>query len=153
EQFGAMTLGDFGARTIWSDGSPCGYDDYPAARCLRTGIAQPPTTIGIRRSSGQLMWTNVAVAPLAQPVTGEADSVLDTFMDISYSKQIEDSLSHSEERYRMLIEQAPDAIVVHRNGTIEFLNDAAVRLWGGRSRSDFLHRDILDFVHPRHRTI
>ncbi len=151
EKFTAMSLRQFEGRTIWPDGSPCGYDDYPAIKCLRSGQAQPPTTIGVRLAAGEILWTTVTVNPLLQPRGGEWLGVIATLMDVTHSKQIEEALRHSEERYWSLVERSPYAIVVHHGGEIVFVNDAAVALWCGKSRDTFVGRGILDFVHPRHR--
>ena len=37
---------------------------------------------------------------------------------------VEESLRQTEERYRQLVEQAPDAIVVHRDGKMLLVNSA-----------------------------
>lgn len=151
EKFAAMSLRHFEGRTIWPDGSPCGYDDYPAIRCLRTGKPQPPTTIGVRLAEGEILWTTVTVNPLLQASEGTCQSVIATLMDVTHSKQIEEALRQSEDRYWSLVERSPYAIVVHHGGEIVFVNDAAMALWRGKSRDKFVGRDILDFVHPRHR--
>jgi PAS domain S-box-containing protein len=83
------------------------------------------------------------------PKTGEPESVIVTVVDSSHPKHVEDSLRESEDRYRRLVQHAPNAIVVHRSGTIVLINSAGVKLYGGRSREDFLGRNILEFVHPR----
>ena len=59
---------------------------------------------------------------------GEVDEILLIAADVTGVKQrqwIEENLQQSEERYRTLFEQSPDAIVVHRNWTILYANDAA----------------------------
>ncbi len=66
---------------------------------------------------------------------------------------VEESLRQTEERYRQLVEQAPDEIVVHRDGKMLLVNSALVKLWGGVSHKDFIGRPILDFNQPRHREI
>jgi len=67
--------------------------------------------------------------------------------------QMEESLHHSEDRYRRLVEQAPVAIVVQRDNAIVYANNAAVKLWGGKSQQDILGRNGVDFVHPRYRAL
>jgi PAS domain S-box-containing protein len=62
-------------------------------------------------------------------------------------QRTEAALRHSEERYRRLVEQSPDAIVVHRRGRILYTNSAGLRLAGIEPASPLLDREILDFVH------
>jgi PAS domain S-box-containing protein len=59
----------------------------------------------------------------------------------------------SEERYRTLIDWTPEAIVVHRNGTLLYANPAAVKMIGADSVQDVLGKPILDWVHPDYRAI
>jgi PAS domain S-box-containing protein len=57
-------------------------------------------------------------------------------------------IHESELRYRTLVELAPDAVVVHRDSRIVFVNAAAIRLYGAAAPEDLLGRDVLDLVHP-----
>ncbi len=52
------------------------------------------------------------------------------------------------ESFRKLVEQSPDAVLVHRQGKILFANKACVTLLGAPSASELLGRPMLDFVHP-----
>jgi PAS domain-containing protein len=47
------------------------------------------------------------------------------------------ALQESELQYKQLADLSPDAICVHIDDRIVFVNDAAVRLIGGSSREDF----------------
>jgi PAS domain S-box-containing protein len=58
------------------------------------------------------------------------------------------ALQESEERYRQLVEGSPDAIAVHLNGKIVFVNSVALRLIGAKSPQDLLGSSVLDIVHP-----
>ncbi len=146
-----MSLHEFEPYTIWADESPCTFDQYPPIKCVRTGEFQTSVIIGLRVASGRLLWVTVTAEPLLDPQTGKPESALVTVVDSSHPKHIEDSLRYSEERYRNLLEHAPDAIVVHQGGPIRYINDAGVKLWGGRTREDFIGRNILDFVHSKFR--
>lgn len=71
--------------------------------------------------------------------------------DITGRKRTEEDLRKSEESYRLLVEQSPDAIVVHRRGTIVFANGGAAALFGAPSTDKLLGKQHLDFVHPDNR--
>lgn len=71
--------------------------------------------------------------------------------DITGRKRAEENLRQSEESYRLLVEQSPDAILVHRRGTIIFANNGAAALFGAPSGNELLGKQILDFVHPDNR--
>ena len=145
----APSLADFERFTIWPDGSPCRVEDYPATKCFETGLPQGPTTIGLRAENGDTTWVTISVVPEQDSASGMLESVIATFVDVTHARQVEESLRQSDDRYRRLVEKAPDAIVVHRDSKIVFLNDAAVKLWAGSGREDFIGRSVLDFVHPR----
>ncbi|MDP1677311.1 MAG: PAS domain S-box protein [Bacteroidota bacterium] len=57
-------------------------------------------------------------------------------------------LRDSEERYRDLVEHSTDAIAVHFNGIIQFVNQAAITLMGAHSAEDLIGKKVIDFVHP-----
>jgi two-component system, cell cycle sensor histidine kinase and response regulator CckA len=57
-------------------------------------------------------------------------------------------LQHSADSYRRLIELSPDAIWVHRQGTIIIANRACEALLGASSPGELLGRNVLEFVHP-----
>jgi len=65
----------------------------------------------------------------------------------------QEELLGSEARYRQLVELSPDAIIVHRDGTIAFANPTAVALLGVTSQDDLLGKAVIEFVHPDHRDL
>ncbi|HQH46218.1 MAG TPA: histidine kinase N-terminal 7TM domain-containing protein [Candidatus Aminicenantes bacterium] len=71
---------------------------------------------------------------------------------INWEKRtIEDARRESEERFRKLVEGAPDAIVVQAEGVFAYLNEAAVRLFGARSADQLLGRPFAERVRPEAR--
>lgn len=60
-------------------------------------------------------------------------------------------LGESEQRYRVLAQQSPEAIVVHQDGRIVYVNDACVRLVRANGPEDLIGREVLEFVHERDR--
>ena len=56
--------------------------------------------------------------------------------------------SSSEERFRRLVEIAPDTVLLHAGGELIFVNRAGVRLLGAASAEDLLGRPVADFVEP-----
>ena len=57
-------------------------------------------------------------------------------------------LKESEGRYRSLVEQSPDAIVVHTQGIIIFSNSAADRLFRATTKVPLVGRRLTDLMHP-----
>ena len=73
--------------------------------------------------------------------------------DITERTRAEERLIRSAESYRKLVEESPDAMLVHRQGTIIFANNACARLFGAFSAKELLGRQHLDSVHPNDREI
>src|SRR6202049_1054198 len=55
------------------------------------------------------------------------------------------------ESYRKLVDQFPDAVLIHHQGRIIFANRACVSLFGASSSGEPLGRQMIDFVHPEDR--
>jgi len=68
-------------------------------------------------------------------------------------KKVEMALQISEERYRVLVEWLPEAIGIHRDGKLIYVNPAAVKILGAKSAKDLIGTPILDFVHPDYHQI
>jgi diguanylate cyclase (GGDEF)-like protein/PAS domain S-box-containing protein len=56
------------------------------------------------------------------------------------------ALRESEERYHRLVELSPDAILVHAEGEIVFVNGAGVKLLGADTQEQIVGRPIKEFV-------
>jgi PAS domain S-box-containing protein len=70
--------------------------------------------------------------------------------DVSDRYKARAQLEASEERYRMLVERLPDAVLVHQSGLIVYANAAALALFGaepGKSEQ-LLGRTLFELVHP-----
>jgi two-component system, NtrC family, sensor kinase len=79
---------------------------------------------------------------------GERVGFVVTFVDVGERKRMEEALRRSEESFRTLIERSPDALLVHREGTLVFAN-AATFLMLGHERAEELHgRSVEEFVLP-----
>jgi two-component system cell cycle sensor histidine kinase/response regulator CckA len=57
-------------------------------------------------------------------------------------------LRHSEDTYHRLVGMSPDAVWVHRQGTIIDANTACAKMFGVSSPAELLGKHVLDFVHP-----
>lgn len=84
---------------------------------------------------------------------GEVVQVIVTVTDITRQKLAEDALREGMEQYRTLIENAPDAIAVHRDGKLLYLNPSGARLMGVTDPDELIGKPVMDFVHPDYRDI
>jgi PAS domain S-box-containing protein len=79
---------------------------------------------------------------------GEVVAVVETILDITERKRMEEAIRESEERYRALVELSPDAIYVHTGGRMIFANSEGAKLLGVNNPEDIYGREARDFVHP-----
>lgn len=75
--------------------------------------------------------------------------LISTFTDNSQTKRTEQNLRESEARFRVLVEQTRQGVLVHRDETMHFVNQAFADILGYESPEELLAQTTVDsFVHP-----
>jgi len=86
--------------------------------------------------------------PFAYVIKPFEERELHTTIEVAlYRHQSEHRVRESEERYRLLAELSPEAIIVQTDDGIVYANPAAASLFGARSVETLLGRAVADFVH------
>ncbi len=94
--------------------------------------------------SGQVKWISMHSRPI--PYGGETAD-LATMVDITDSKQIFLSLQDSEEKYRLLVENANDAVFITQDEVVQFVNPKACEMTG-YGKEEILKTPFIQHIHP-----
>ncbi len=97
------------------------------------------------RKDGSPIEVSLSSAPLFNG-DGSAVGVLIVIVDITDRKKTERSLIESEERFRLAVETAPEAIFVQTGGCFRYVNPAAVTAFGAKSEDELLSRPVLERI-------
>jgi PAS domain S-box-containing protein len=122
-----------------------------------------------QRKNGEYFWIEINASAIKN--NGASKYYLSIWADITERKRLEEELKRysghlevlvkektrdlvdSEERYRRLIEESPQAIHVHCEGKFVYANSAAMRLFGAEGTEQLIGKPLIDFVHPDYREI
>jgi len=102
----------------------------------------------VRTRNGDEKWVllNVKMMP---DINGSVRAIVIAH-DISDRKAMEETLRESEEKYRLLIENASDAIFVAQDEVIKFPNPKTTELIG-YTEEELLHTPFVALIHPEDR--
>ena len=133
---------------------------FPGTSVDTSGLSSRPDSIrmagSVREIEASLATKGGAQIPvsLAASVMTGADGVALGIVcisrDISERKLAEQALSEAEEKYRSIVENADDAIIVVQDRRVVYRNRADVELLG-QTVSETTERSFLDFVAPEDR--
>lgn len=104
------------------------------------------------RKGGEPVWVNLTVALVRKP-DGTPDYFISVVEDIQQRKTFERRLAESEERFRQVVEHAPEAIFLQKEGRFAYANPAARALFGVDDPKEIMGRGVLDFIHPDDREV
>jgi PAS domain S-box-containing protein len=115
-----------------------GYDSLPAdTQAVLDSLV--PKELEVQTKSG--VWYAMRILPY-RTLDNVIEGAVITFVDVNSLKQAQESLRESEERFRLAVEAAPNAMVmVDRDGKIVLVN-ARTEVLFGYSREELLDRPV-----------
>ncbi|HTZ19660.1 MAG TPA: PAS domain S-box protein [Opitutaceae bacterium] len=102
----------------------------------------------IRRPDGGERVVLIQGASLERDASGLPRRFFGVVSDITERKEAEMALRESEAQFRRVVDAAPEAILIHKEGLVVYANPAAARLYGADSATQLVGQPMLDRVHP-----
>lgn len=103
-----------------------------------------------RHRDGSYRWMRDTVRSVRDDA-GTPIELVGYMIDVTDAVRAEESVRRSELNFRTLIECAPIATFVHREGQFVYLNRAAVQLLGFTDTNEIVGTSVFDYVHPEAR--
>jgi PAS domain S-box-containing protein len=119
-------------------------------KILRKGFVRNKETHHRKKDGSPIVCSVSAVA--VKDKQGSIQYFDGTIEDITERKRAEKALQESEEKYRTLVENAAEAIVILQDGMVKFVNQATKEI-SGYSEQELRSSPFLEFIHPDDRQI
>jgi PAS domain S-box-containing protein len=129
EMLGA-TSSDPRWKAITEEGIEYAGKDHPAMIALRTGEPVNNAIMGVYNPEiDDYRWLTIDAIPQYRPGEEEPYQVYTTFSDITERRQMEQAISESEEKFRMISEQSLLGIAILQDNQIKYANSAAAGIF------------------------
>ncbi len=112
---------------------------------LKPGVHNPPVERRFLRQDGRTVYLEI----MSLSVLSEGEpAVLAVVQDLTEKKKAEAELRRSEENFRALVENSPEAILIHWGEVIYYANPSFLKLTGYASREEVVGRPWDFHLHP-----
>jgi two-component system, cell cycle sensor histidine kinase and response regulator CckA len=98
------------------------------------------------KKNGDILWGNLTAAAI-RDAEGKLLYTLPMIEDITDRKRAEEALRESEEKYRLFVETANEAVFVAQDGVLRFANRRCMELTG-YPEAELLSKPMIDFIDP-----
>ncbi|SDE97264.1 PAS domain S-box-containing protein [Terriglobus roseus] len=117
-------------KTYHADGRKLEVQEYPLAQAITRREPIPGQDFRYQRGDGTMAWIRLS----ASPILGQEGTILGAvtvLIDVDAERQQRENLTRSEERFRLLIEQASVGIVIgDLTGRLTYMNPRLLEILG-----------------------
>ncbi|UCF94840.1 MAG: PAS domain S-box protein, partial [Desulfobacterales bacterium] len=106
----------------------------------------------ILTSQGDVRWLRDYGRPVWDETQGRVTYIYGAVQDITAQIRTESALKESEQKYRLLVENANEGILVAQDGFLKFINPR-LQVLSGYSAEELTSHSFLEFVHPEDRKL
>lgn len=99
-----------------------------------------------KKKNGELIIANIVSHPIMFKGR-EARHV--TAINVTDQRKMEQLLKTNEERFRSIVEGAPDPIFIQADRKFVYVNNTAIKLFRAQNVDDLIGREVLELVHPK----
>ena len=128
-------------RAFWEDGEKAA-EIYEKIKGMESWAGE----LTARRKDGLMfdvhLSANAVVSEAGNPI-----QLMASFIDVTERRKAEEALRQSEENYRLVVENASDAIVVIQELKIKFANSRMAEITG-YGKDELIAKPFIDMVHP-----
>ncbi len=111
--------------------------------------AGKPVELRASRADGKQFPIEISFSSISEEGNWTAIGII---RDITRRKRMIDSLRQSEEKYRLLVDNANEAVLVAQDGRLKFANPKAVEFLG-YSLEELTNSPFTQFIHPEDRSL
>ena len=134
----------------YTDGRIMPVEEWPLSRVLRGETVMDYKVQVTRLNSGVTqIWSYNG--GLIYDEQGATTLAMLTLRNITMQKEAEDRLRASEERFRLLCDNAPIGIMISNNDILIYMNQTFVSLFGYENEAELLGKPFLELVAPASR--
>jgi len=117
-------------------------------RALKGELEEYIDEFRVPTRAGEWKWLQARGRVVERDAEGRALRVSGTIADIDSRKRAETALQDAEQRYRSLVDLAPNGVMVHSAGVIEYANPAAARLLKAESPARLIGMQVEALFSP-----
>jgi len=132
------------------DGRVLPLDEWPLARLLR-GDRFTNFEVYVRQLTTATGWFGSYNGGFVRDEQGNITLAILTLRDITTQKAAEEHLRASEERFRLLCDNAPIGIAISHKTSHLYTNQTLVNMFGYDSPEELAHQSLLQLVEPQSR--